>query len=60
MSASIALCYKFKTEIENLLPFKAEVITQKEERFISKKLAGLLDYTHKYGKIPVGDECLDV
>ena len=27
--------------------------------FISKKLAGLLDSSYKYGKIPVGEDVLD-
>ena len=60
LSATVALCFKFKTEIENMLPGSSEVITQKDERYISKKLAGLLDYTSKYGKIPVSEDCIDV
>ena len=43
VSCAIALAYKYKTEIENYLPFGGDVITQNDERFISKKLAGLLD-----------------
>jgi hypothetical protein len=46
--------------LENLLPLKSEIITQGDERQIAKKLAGLLNYTHRYGKIPVGDDCIDV
>jgi hypothetical protein len=59
VSCAIALAYKYKTEIENNLPFGGDVITQNDERFISKKLAGLLDYSYKYGKIPVGEDVLD-
>ena len=55
----MSLVYQYKTEIENRLPFKSEIINCKDERFISKKIAGLLDSQYRYGKIPVADDLID-
>jgi hypothetical protein len=45
ISASIIIFYNFKTQILNLLPLNkigVEPYSDKEERFIARKLAGLL------------------
>ena len=61
ISCGVAIAYTYKTEIENNLTFlKSDVITQNNERVISKKLSGLLDFTYKYGKMPVGEDSIDV
>lgn len=54
-----AFCFKFKTQLENLLP-SSNLITPSVERSISKKLAGLLTQQYKYGKIPVSDDIIDI
>ena len=60
LSLAVAFCYRYKTEIENYLPLKKDVLSVRDERQIAKKLAGLLDYQYKYGKIPLGDDCIDI
>lgn len=52
------LCYNYKTQLLNLFA-KGDALSQQDERFISKRLAGLLDSTYQHGKLPVGDDIID-
>ena len=61
LSLSLIVGFKYKREIENSLSFlQTNVITPGTERFVAKKLAGLMDSKHKYGKIPLADDLIDV
>ena len=59
VSLFVVSCYNYKTQIMNLF-FANDALSASDERFIVKRLSGLLDYTYKHGKLPVGDDLIDV
>jgi hypothetical protein len=39
---------------------KGDALSVNDERFIAKRISGLLDYTYKHGKLPLSDDLIDV
>ena len=58
LAAALVVIVQFRTQIENLVlgngRWGLEGLSQKDERFISKRLAGLLKYTYLIGKQRLG------
>lgn len=53
LSSAIVIYFKFKTELQNLLVPRGlmEAFSDKEEKFIARKLSGLLHSSYTTGKI---------
>lgn len=55
VSLSLIVYFKFKTELLNFIVptklLKMEAFSDKEERFISRKLSGLLSASYQTGKL---------
>lgn len=51
--------YNYKTQILNFF-VKGDALSASDERFIAKRISGLLDYTYKHGKLPLSEELIDV
>lgn len=51
--------YNYKTQILNFF-VKGDALSANDERFIAKRISGLLDYTYKHGKLPLSEELIDV
>ena len=59
LSLLVVTCYNYKTQIMNLL-VKGDALSAKDERFIAKRISGLLDYSYKHGKLPLSEDLIDV
>ena len=55
VALSLIVSFQFRIQIENIVfgngRWGIEALTQKDERFVSKRLAGLLKYTYLVGKL---------
>lgn len=63
LSMSVILYFKFKTEILNfVVPTKLlglEAFSDREEKFISRKLSGLLSQSYSLGKVCMRPELVE-
>lgn len=61
IAASAIVYFKFKTELLNLVvPSNLfEAFSDKEERFIARKLSGLLAQSYTSGKLPLKEELVE-
>jgi hypothetical protein len=63
LSFSLILYFKFQTEVLNLfVPSKLlnlQAFSDKEERFIARKLSGLLSQSYSAGKLTIRKELIE-
>ena len=59
-SISAMICYKYRTQILNLVLGSRQALNQNEWRFISKRISGLLKQSYKYGKLPMSEDLIEV
>ena len=64
LACSVVFYYQYKTQVQNAVlgngRFGLEAMSPDDERFVAKKLAGLLKYRYSIGKQSLGSELIDV